>query len=140
MSDADDLPDGDQDDSDIEQLELLQTAYAADPPEMRALKARHRRESRDGDAMWRSVLAAEVGRRELWKILVELGTFEERFGVSPSGGSLPEKSWFHAGEKSAGQRLYHQWLKIDHANVYLMHLENDPRFAQPRAPRKRRSE
>lgn len=137
MSDGDEAPEQDDDDH----LEL-QIASAADPPEMRQLKARHRRETRDGDQMWRSVLGTEVGRRELWKILREAGTFEDRFALA---GQLQmpvgEQTWFHAGEKSFGLRLYHQWLKIDHQNIYLMHLENDPRFSVPRPPsRKRRSE
>lgn len=138
MSDDDAVP---YEDDGEDQLEL-QIASAADPPEMRQLKARHRREMRDGDQMWRTVLSNETGRRELWKILREAGTFENRFAVvGQMGMPLPEQTWLHAGEQSFGLRLYHQWLKIDHQNVYLMHLENDPRFAAPRpAARKRRSE
>ena len=108
---------------------------AADP---KALKEQHRKARRNKDQakdFWRRVFGDEVGRREMWRLLQELHTFEERFACGPNGFPQPEATWFHAGEQAFGMRLYQSWVLIDREAIFRMHDENDPRFAKPRRSR-----
>lgn len=99
------------------------------------------REARESASFWKAVLADPVGRRELWRVIVgSMGAhaFETRFPASPAGTPDPYATWYAKGEQDLGLRLYHQWLRLDHAAVHLMHVENDPRFAPPRERRRPR--
>lgn len=85
---------------------------------------------------WRAVFATPVGRREIWKILQEdMHAFDTRFGVGPAGTPDSNATWYHRGQQDMGLRFYHRWMAIDPAAVIQMHVENDPRFAQPRRRR-----
>jgi len=85
---------------------------------------------------WRRVLSEEIGRRVMWEVLVGMHTFEERFAVSPAGFPNPEATWFQAGEKAAGWRLYDALRKADFTGVHRLHLENDPYFKEKANQRK----
>ena len=76
----------------------------------------------------REILGSEPGRRFLWRILTEARAFDNPFAVGPNGFPQPEATWFQAGVKDLGQRLYLTWLRISPEAVAAMHRENDPRF------------
>ncbi len=66
----------------------------------------------------------------LWEVLVGMHTFEDRFAASPAGFPHEQATWFNAGEKAAGWRLYDALRKAAFEEVHLMHKENDPYFAE----------
>lgn len=78
---------------------------------------------------WKRVFASEVGRREMWNILQACHTFETKFACGPTGFPQPEATWFHAGEASIGERLFHSWSRIDRDGVWRMLDEHDARYA-----------
>jgi hypothetical protein len=111
---------------------------AADPA--RIERARQRAEFR-GDQradFWRKVLDNPLGRQVMWEVLIGMHTFEERFATTPSGFSCPEATWFQAGEKAAGWRLYDALRKACFEQVHLMHTENDPYFADQKKKTRRK--
>lgn len=79
---------------------------------------------------WKRVFASDVGRREMWGILDACHTFETKFGVGPTGFPQPEATWFHRGEQSIGERLFHSWSRLDREGVWRMLDEHDPRYAK----------
>ena len=85
-------------------------------------------EQKEAENFWKEVLGSEIGRREIWKIILESHAFEERFACGPNGFPQTEATWFHAGEQAFGLRLYHSLMKIDAENIFKMHKENDFRF------------
>jgi hypothetical protein len=99
-------------------------------------ETRIQREMREGDDVWRGLLAKPTGRREIWRLLQSCHTFEERFACGPNGHPQPEATWFHAGERETGLRLYRSFLRIDRESVGRMHDEYDPFFAKPKQRRK----
>lgn len=131
------LPD-DEDDAPPNAAEPEQeTPNAADPEQQKRIRRRDKRELAEGDEFWGAVLAAPVGRREIWRLLTSLHTFEDRFAVGPNGFPQTEATWFQAGEKASGMRLYLSLLRIDHAAVHLMHTEHDSRFGGGKPPPRR---
>lgn len=132
MSDEDDLTN--EDDLAVTEQPTVDAGSA------RGVRSRKReidRERREGDDFWRRMLNDPIGRRELWRMLADLHTFEVRFACGPNGFPQPEATWFQLAEYAYGQRLYLSWSRIDRAAVFMMHDEHDPRFAKPKAPRKR---
>ena len=113
-----------------------EAASTVDPHAQKRIRDVRKRDAAEVTAFWRSALAHPVGRREIWRLLSELHTFEEKFACGPNGFPQPEATWFHAGEQAFGLRLYHSLILYDRAAVFLMHDEHDPRFAKP----KRRSD
>ncbi len=89
-----------------------------------------------GAAFWKRVLEDPDGRKEIYDLLKQAGTFEERFACGPSGFPQVEATWFHAGEQAMGMRLFQSLIVVDRANVFLMMDEHDPRFARPKYNRK----
>lgn len=98
-------------------------------------ETRIQREAREGIDFWRAALSTIVGRRELWAFLQSCHAFEERFACGPNGHPQPDATWYHAGERDTGQRLYRSLFRIDRDAIGKMHDENDPAFAKPK-PRK----
>ena len=86
---------------------------------------------KDAERFWLAVFETEIGRKEMWGVLQSAKTFEPQFACGPNGCPQPEATWFHAGTREFGQRLYLSWMKISPDGVMLMHRENDPRFARP---------
>lgn len=82
-------------------------------------------------------MADPAGRKAIWDLLYEAGTFETRFGMSPNGSDCPDRTDFHRGEQSVGMRLYQTLLLIDTEGVAVMHREHDPRFPKPKKPKMR---
>lgn len=114
-----------------------ETPSAADPEQAKRIRNRGKREAAEGDAFWRQVLADKVGRREVWRLLMNAHAFEDRFAVGPNGFPQSEATWFQAGERSVGQRLYLSLLRIDHAAIYTMHTEHDGAFGGGKPPPRR---
>ena len=94
----------------------------------------------DRHAFWKEAFGNPFVRQEMWGILADAHTFEERFACGPNGFPQPEATWFHAGEQAFGLRLFLRWQQLDPDGVRLMLMEHDPRFKKPPPPkRKRRS-
>lgn len=104
---------------------------AADAKQVKRKTDRVKLEKRKIDEFWKSVFASPIGRSEMWAILTAGHCFEERFACGPNGFPHGEATWFAAGEQALAQRLYDSWQIKDHAGVYLMRCENDPRFPKP---------
>ena len=103
---------------------------ASDTAQLKRKRRRNKLNDDDAQAFWKSVLSTQVGRREMWRILKDSHAFRVKFGVGPNGFPSPEGSWFAMGEQAFGLGLYHKWLFRFPELVYLMHAENDDRFAQ----------
>ena len=109
---------------------------AASPAAVRTQKTKASRAKGRAAEFWTSVLADPVGRAEIWGLLTQAGTFEERFACGPTGFPQTEATWFHAGEQAMGMRLFQSLIVIDRAGVFRMMDEHDPRFAKPKPNRK----
>lgn len=105
-----------------------QTVDAADPKANRRRETRAKLEQREAEEFWRGIFADRIGRRELWRLLGTLHTFEQRFATGPNGFPQSEATFFHLGEQSVGQRLWKLWGSIDREGVLLMHEEHDHSF------------
>lgn len=112
------------------QDEELPLPPAVDPKAPARRRLSQRKELQLANEFWRSVLADETGRRELWRLISDDGhAFEERFACGPNGFPQPEATWFNAGEQAFAMRLYQRLLALDPVHVRQMHLEHDSRFA-----------
>lgn len=131
-------------DDDIDQPEEDWTPTATDDAaDPRAIKRRQKRveiDRQNADKFWAAILADPIGRKEIWRLLQDCHAFEDRFACGPNGFPQPEATWFQAGEKAFGMRLYHSLAAIDRAGVLLMHDEHDSRFQRPGEARKKRND
>lgn len=114
-----------------------ETPDAADPASI--AKVRRKRKQKDDEAgkFWRMCLRLEIGRKVLWDILNEAGVFRATFASTPVGFPSSDKTWFHLGEKSLGERIYHTLVKHDPEAAMLMLKEHHPSFVVPKPPRMR---
>ena len=103
---------------------------AADPKALKEQRRKARRSKDQAKDFWRRVFGDEVGRREMWRLLQEAHTFEERFACGPNGFPQETATWYQAGERDFGLRLYHSFLVLDPEGVLKMHTECDNRFAK----------
>lgn len=94
--------------------------------EVRKRERRKKREARESEEFWKAVFATPIGRREMYRILAEAGTFEQRFAVGPTGFPDALASWYHRGAHDFGQRVYQGWLMRMPQEVVHMRAENDP--------------
>lgn len=133
MADEQDAPD----DPPSEPLAEYEHDNASDPKAVRKKAERVKRAKDDGKDFWRKSLSTAIGRAEIWALLQSAGTFEERFACGPNGFPQPEATWFYAGSQAFGQRFYQSLVVIDRVNVFLMHDENDVRFAPPKPVRRK---
>lgn len=115
----------------------LEVVSASDPKRMKAQRKRQARTKNQGEEFWKAAISTETGRREIFDLLRQAGTFEERFACGPNGFPQPEATWFNAGQKAFGERFYLSLARIDRAAVLAMHDENDARFVKPKARSKR---
>lgn len=93
---------------------------------------------REIQRFWEGVFADPIGRLEMWRILDDAGTFDQRFGIGPSGFPQAEASWFNQGMRAFGLRLWQKWTSTAREGVLLMHDEHDPRFVRPKMPQTKR--
>lgn len=119
---------------------LGSTFNAAEPAQVRRRVKQQAQQAIDAAKFWQDVLASEMGRTELWKLLSEAGTFDQRAGISANGGYDPMLSSFHAGQKAFGHHLFGRLLGYDREAVLLMLTENDPTARPVEAkPRRRKT-
>jgi hypothetical protein len=111
---------------------------AGDPAAHRKRLTKAALRHRDIQRFWQGIFADPVGRAEMWQILQQLGTFDDRFGIGPTGFPQPEASWFHMGQRSYGLRLFQSWGALAREGVLLMQDEHDPRFVRPKMPQVKR--
>jgi hypothetical protein len=110
---------------------------AADPRRIRRRETKIQRDKREADEFWRSVFASEVGRREMWGILLASGFTAERFGAGPTGFPDPNATWFRLGVQTVARELLEGWEIRDHEGVYLMRCEHDPKYFKAKTRPKR---
>lgn len=115
------------------------TSY--DLPEVEAARSTERNKEQDEIAFkqaraarfWASLLETEAGREEIWKLLVELGTFRLPFDVTDSAQPYEQVTWFNLGQKQAGECLLKNRLFINARDgVFKMLDEHDPAFKDTR--------
>jgi hypothetical protein len=102
------------------QSENPEMVDASDPGVHRKRLTKAALHHRDVQRFWQGVFANPVGRAEMWAILQQAGTFDDRFGVGPNGFPQPEASWFHMGARSFGLRLFQSWQALAREGVILM--------------------
>lgn len=106
---------------------------AADDVAQEKLLRKQRREAREVQRFWTSVLATKTGRAEIWRLLDEAGTFRTEFACGPTGFPDPNATFFKLGQSTWGMRLYQDLLVWDRQGVMRVHDEHDHRFVkQPR--------
>jgi hypothetical protein len=89
---------------------------------------REKRKSHDllVQEFWQAVLADQIGRAEVWRILQSGGVFQPPFACGPNGFPQPEATWFKAGQHGLVLGEYHRLLRIAPDGVRLMLQEHDP--------------
>lgn len=101
---------------------------AVDAKRHESAKKRQARMEREDRDFFQMMASSEAGRRFMWSILNEAKPFEARFGAGPTGFPDNLASFYFAGEKDLGLRLYHTWCAKAPAEAMHMLIENDPRF------------
>jgi hypothetical protein len=114
-----------------------ETVGADDLETERRRRNRIKREYDEAVGFWSHALSTEIGRREIWKLLESAHAFEDRFACGPNGFPQVEATWFQAGEKAFGQRLWLTLQKYDLQGVLKMHSELDGRMGKPNVPRRK---
>ena len=114
------------------------TVDAASPAGLRQQRRTVKRAAEETKDFWKRVFAEPVGRREMWGLLNnDFHAFTSVFSASPTGFPDPNASWYQRGQQDMGMWLYHRWMALEPEGVRLMHVENDPRFAKPKLPRRK---
>lgn len=122
---------------------LLETVNVGDEAGVKAQTKAQAIKQRDSAEFWQMILATEEGRREIWQILDDAGTFAKRAGISANGGYDPIVNAFYDGQRLLGHRIYARLLAYDREGVVQMLIEHDitirnatPAAAPRRRPRK----
>lgn len=113
-----------------------ETPDASNPKSLARVKQKKEFKDNQVSDFWKRTLADPIGRMVLWDLLRSMHTFEDRFACAPSGAPCTEATWFQAGEKEIGQRLFKTLMKHDIAATHLMLTEHDPEFKPPKTKRK----
>ena len=102
---------------------------AADDTKIRARRRAAKFDEKREAEVWQRTLSEPVGRRAIWLLLQSANTFGPfPFATGPNGFPQPEASWYTAGQRDFGLRLYHMLAKFDRIAVLQMHDENDSYF------------
>ena len=97
--------------------------------ERRKLAAERRLKEREGQRFWERCLADPIGRKEIWRLLSDLNTFETRFPISPVGMPDGAAIWFAHGRKDFGQTFWKFLIRASREGTLAMMDEHDPAFA-----------
>lgn len=121
----------------------LPDAVVDNAADAQQIAAKHRKvkfdEKREAE-FWQRSLSDPVGRQAIWNLLQSAKTFgPQPFGVGPNGFPQAEASFYAAGQRDFGLRLYHMLAKFDRLSVFKMHDENDSYFAQKTAATRSRT-
>lgn len=109
-----------------------ETPNAASPKSIRKSRDKAKRSEDESADFWRKIMGSPVGRREMWKLLIEkCGAFRVDRPCSPAGFPDEKASEFARGQQALGQQLYQDLMVFDAEGVVLMHRECDARFAKP---------
>ena len=111
------------------------TVNLASTESLRRTQDRILREQKEQAAFWQAVLGNRIGRREIWRLVADPQwghAFERPFAVGPNGFPQPEATWFQAGAKDLGMRLYHELMRIDPEGTLVMLKEHEPSFQKPK--------
>lgn len=128
------MSDGDQDKpQDGDATTEPEAGEAANPKKIRLKRVTKKLLERGSAEFWQGCFSTEIGRREMWAVLLACHTFEQIFAAGPAGFPDPQANWFHAGEREIGLRLWRTWLARDPKAVIAMHLENDEGLQRFRA-------
>lgn len=92
------------------------------------------REQVEEDKHWRQQLASKIGRRAIYRMFEQAKMWETPFAVGPNGFPQPDATWFQAGQRELARGIHDKFQLLDHAMVYLMLVENDPRFKKAPLP------
>lgn len=109
---------------------LDDTDSAADPEQHQRKRVRKKTAEQEASEFWAQVMASAVGRREVWKLLQDAGTFAVTFACGPTGAPQPEATWYHNGQRDYGLGLHKMLLRRDPQSLALMHQEHDPDFQE----------
>lgn len=139
MSDAappDNLDDPDDDFADDADQPLPSEQPTVDAGNIKVVRRavrRRKRDAREAEEFWTAVFSTPVGRREMYRLLAEAGTFEVKFACGPVGFPDHLATWYHKGAHDFGQRVYQGWLLRMPQEAIRMRAENDPALAtQPK--------
>lgn len=113
---------------------------AADELEIKAVQQDQQRKKEQAADFWRDALRREAGRKAIWDILDGAGTFTTTFSSGPVGFPDERATWFHAGQRDIGERLFNALVILDRENAFRLLDEHDPRFPKPKRPRRKKSE
>lgn len=122
------MADGDDDELEDRPQDIPAQQSAVDPKDAKKREARKKVQAREDADFVRRMLADPAGRRFVWGLLRDAGTFEEKYGFGPTGFPHPEATWRYAGQKDFGLQLYLRLAALDRAGVLSLHDEFDPRF------------
>ena len=122
------MADPDDDDREDRPQDLPEQQSAVDPKESRKRTNRKKLQAREDAEFVRRMLADPAGRRFVWGLIRDAGTFEEKYGFGPYGHPNTAASQFYAGQRDFGMRLYHRLAMLDRAGLLSLHDEFDPRF------------
>ena len=120
-----DTPDEDREDR---PQDLPEQQSAVDPKEAKKRINRKKLQAREDADFVQRMLADPAGRRFIWGLLQDAGTFDNRYGFGPYGHPNPEATSRFAGQQELGMRLYLKLAKLDRAGTLSLHDEFDPRF------------
>ena len=98
-------------------------ASASDDQAVKDQEDKTKIEAREASAFWRAILSDQVGKREVYKLLIQMDAFDVPFAASPIGFPDTNATFFKAGKISAGQILY-QMLAIT-ARAELFKLQDE---------------
>ena len=129
---SDDLDDDDLPPDEQEQAETVDAGSRRGLTKAQRLARDREKES---ERFWFEIMEREDGRRIMWDLLAEAGTFEVRFAASPTGFPDTNATFFHLGEKAFGERLHVTLMKHAPARVLQMRQEHDHRLVKAKAPR-----
>lgn len=109
---------------------LLETVNVGDEAGVKAQTKAQAIKQRDSAEFWQMILATEEGRREIWQILDDAGTFIQRGGVSANGSYDPAVTAFYMGQKVLGHSFYARLMAYDRDGVVQMLVEYDSTVKQ----------
>lgn len=127
-----DLPEIEDDGDDFDAVGTDQPTIDAGNP--RAVKKRRQDvedEQREIDLFWASLMKLPLGRKIMWGLLRDCGTFDASFQCGPNGFPQPDATWFKAGQKAVGEGLYLKLSVVAREDTLRMHDEYDSRFPKP---------
>ena len=101
---------------------------AVDPQQPVKARRAASKAARERAEFWGRALGTVEGRRQVYSLMSDAGAFETIFAVTPGGQPDPAATWFRAGQREFGQRLFLTVQQAAYALTYRMMAENDHRY------------